>query len=153
MRPVWDDVWMDVADSISQRSRCVRRYGAVIITPEDRVVATGFNGPPATLDVVGESCTAFCPHACRPVGEGAGYADCFAIHAEANALLFCDRREREAGTIYVTGIPCLDCAKLISNSGLRRVVFRDDQATYRGFDQVMELLTRCGLEPKIMASA
>jgi deoxycytidylate deaminase len=50
------------------------------------------------------------------------YDECPSIHAEANALLYVDRSSVEGGTLYVTGVPCMQCAKLISNSGIRRIV-------------------------------
>ncbi len=151
MRPLWDDVWMEVADAISQRSRCIRQYGAVIVTAENRIVATGYNGPPAAFKVDGPDCVGTCPHASKEPGESVGYADCISIHAEANSLLFCDRRDREGGTIYITGIPCFDCGKLIANSGLRRAVFRNDVA-YRDLNGVLNLFLASKVEPKILVA-
>lgn len=145
MRPAWDEVWLNVADEVSARSRCIRRYGAVIVTAENRIVATGFNGQPATMQVA-ESCASWCPHAMKRAGEDRQYQECFSIHAEANSLMFCDRRDREGGTIYVTGITCWGCALLIANSGLARCVMRDDGAEYRGLDRVLDLFKRTGIE-------
>lgn len=58
---------------------------------------------------------------------------CVSLHAEANALVVCDRTQRELGTIYTTSIPCYDCAKLIANSGLARVVYLE---TGRGLERL-----------------
>lgn len=140
-RPTWDDTWLDVANVVARRSVCVNaQIGAVIVDATNRIVATGYNGPPAGFfdtravrDVPPEigdiGCAAFCP---RAVGErDADYHNCAAVHAEANALMFCDRREREGGTIYVTAVPCVSCAKIIANSGAARVVCLDDGAAHR----------------------
>lgn len=143
VRPTWDETWMGLAQIVALRSKCVRGYGAVIVDHSNRIVATGFNGEPKTLDVEG-SCRAWCPHANQ--SPGGDYSDCLSIHSEANALLFCDRRDREGGTIYVTGVPCWDCAKLIANSGLATVVILDDGATYRDPPKVFHLLERCGVD-------
>lgn len=117
----WDDVWSLVARIIARRSACVRRQvGAVIVDVTERVVATGYNGPPAGYR---HTCRTGCPRATEK--PQASYDNCVAIHAEANALLFCDRRERLSGTIYTTLLPCFWCAKLIANSGLTRVVALD----------------------------
>jgi deoxycytidylate deaminase len=79
------------------------------------------------------------------------YDDCYALHAEANALMAADRSTWQGGTIYVLGDVCFNCAKLIANSGLARVVVKVDQtsdhrkpaATYRflrALDIVVEVV-------------
>lgn len=57
---------------------------------------------------------------------------CISLHAEANAIAVCDRDQRESGTIYTTSTPCLECAKLIANSGIGAVVYRE---TKRGLER------------------
>ena len=127
MIPTWDDTWMRVTDAIAARSRCVRRQaGVVIVSVTNRVVAVGYNGPPAHLPLSGLHCDSWCPRA-TDSGDSTGnnYDNCLTIHAEINALLVCDRRDREGGTIYINaqaGAPCFDCAKAIANSGLARLV-------------------------------
>jgi dCMP deaminase len=124
VRSSWDETWMNVADAIAARSRCVnRQVGAVIVTRENRPMAVGYNGPPANLFVTGEYCDSFCPRG-GSVNRGASYSNCVSVHAEVNALLFADRRDYEGGTIYVTSPPCWDCAKVVANSGVSRVVLR-----------------------------
>lgn len=125
-RPSWDDTWMDVAKVVGRRSRCVRRQiGAVIINRENRLIATGYAGPPARLKA-GGPCTYWCPRSKPDAAPGASYDDCLTIHAETNALIFVSRDSAAGGTIYVTSTPCFSCAKSISNSGLTRVVCEMD---------------------------
>jgi dCMP deaminase len=113
---------MSVADVIARRVRCVRRRaGCAIVSSTNRIVATGYNGPPAGYTAQGR-CDRWCDRA--KTGGGLSYDDCVSVHAEANALMFCDRREREGGTAYVTSCPCFTCAKQLANSGLARVVYR-----------------------------
>lgn len=155
MRPSWDETWMQVADAIAQRSYCIRKYGAVIVDANQRIIATGYNGTPAPWSAPAHNddarfltagdCREYCPHARLGPGEPKGYNDCFSIHAEANALLFCDRREREGGAIYVTTIPCWDCAKMIANSGLRALFYRRDGVEYRGNTEIIKLLLESGI--------
>lgn len=123
MRPSWDETWLSVARSVARRSGCIRdRVGAVIVDHTNRIVATGYNGAPAGYMDGDTACTLGCERA-KGMGDLApDYSDCPSIHAEANALLFCDRREREGGTMYVTSAPCIGCAKLMANSGIARVV-------------------------------
>lgn len=146
-RPTWDQVWMDVAKTIAQRSKCSRaQVGAVVVSANQRISATGYNGPAAMLKLDGD-CINWCPRAQGLSTLDSNYDACPSIHAEANALLYVDRSHVENGTIYVTGAPCMQCAKLISNSGLSRVV-----AIIRSIDShrkpevVLDYLTRCGLD-------
>lgn len=78
------------------------------------------------------------------------YSDCPSLHAEANALMFSDRRLREGGTIYVSSGTCGGCAKLVANSGLARAVYADQTATlnqhHRDSFRWYDFLRDCGLE-------
>ena len=78
---------------------------------------------------------------------GPGYVNCVAVHAEINALLFADRSAIEGGTLYVTAMPCWDCARAIANSGVSRVVFPVDWAedASRDPDRLLKFLDECGL--------
>jgi dCMP deaminase len=104
------------------RSACTRsQVGAVIVNSKNRIIATGYNGPPANSEVT----CASCPRATIEGTVGYGFG-CISIHAEANALLFCDRSTIEGGSLYVNAVPCEDCAKLIANSGLKTVFIIND---------------------------
>lgn len=152
-RPSWDETWMHVAQAISTRSICVgRAIGAVIVDTSNRIVSTGYNGPPRGFDVDGaKNCREFCPRSRKSQEEKistVAHSDCYTVHAEANALLFSDRRSYEGGTLYVTSLPCWECAKMIANSGVRRVVFildRDLDA-HRDPDRVIRFIDQCGLD-------
>lgn len=123
----------------------------MIVDAHNRIVATGYNGPPANMQVyVARQAT--CHSDCPRAQEGAvhsvnDYSNCISIHAEANALLFCDRREREGGTLIMwPGLPCYECAKLIANSGLSRVVATTtlDRDGHRA-SKALELWRDCGI--------
>jgi deoxycytidylate deaminase len=81
------------------------------------------------------------------------YDDCPALHAEANALMFSDRAQREGGTIYVSSGTCGGCAKLVANSGLKRAVYATTSLphghSHRNSDQWYDFLRDCGLEVTI----
>lgn len=143
---------MAVAQAMSARSGCVRRQaGAVIVDLTNRVVSTGYNGPPAhlLLNMVYAECVRDCPRA-KPNAMHAtnDYSNCFSIHAEANALLYSDRKARENGTIYMwPGVSCYDCGKLIANSGISRVVATiDPERDAHRADQVLKLWRDCDIE-------
>lgn len=160
-RLTWAEVWGKIAHDMSSRSLCVRAHvGAVIVDSRNRIIDTGYNGPPEFFQHDDKPCTEWCP---RSAGEETRlgrtnlgrvldpeYNDCPALHAEANALMTCDRTVREGGTIYVTSHVCYGCAKLIANSGLRAVVvvLADDERdrAYRDPDRSYTLLEQCGVE-------
>lgn len=169
MRPMrlnWDELWMDVADVIAQRSLCDRdRVGAVVVSSTNRILDTGYNGPPAGFTREPDDrmsselpCRAWCERGQFPVGTPLSetYADCPSLHAEANALMFSDRRLREGGTIYVSSGTCDACAKLVANSGLVRAVYapsrRADGAAHRDSDRWYDFLRSCGLEVVVVES-
>jgi len=156
MRPNWDETWMAVAQIIAQRSLCGRaKIGAVIVDQHDRIVAVGYNGPPAGFDHGTQQCHAWC----NRMQDGptaatlTSYEDCPSLHAEINALSVCDRSMREGGIIYVTGVICFTCAKAVANSGLTAVVMRDDgEAVYRAPGRTITFLERCGLDVQVVSA-
>lgn len=150
-RPSWDEVWMQVAESIASRSRCSRaQIGAVIVSKDQRVSSTGYNGPAACLPVEGD-CVNWCPRAQGVVPLDNTYDSCPSIHSEANALLYVDRSRIEGGTIYITDVPCFQCAKLVSNSGIKRVVTKiSGTASYRRPELTIDYFENCGIEVTIV---
>jgi dCMP deaminase len=168
-RPTWDETWMSMATAISLRSRCVnRQVGAVIVTKENRPMAVGYNGPPAELntepvtetlysypniiqrEVVVDDCRNWCPRG-GSSDRGTSYSNCVSVHAEANALLFADRRDYEGGTMYVTNPCCWDCAKLVANSGLGRLVVRVSQVDgHYDNDTSLNLIRDCGITVDVL---
>ena len=149
MRANWNQTWIEVANTLAKRSKCInRQVGAVIVDQNNRPVAVGYNGPPANYPAAG-SCEKFCERGGSKDRPGS-YANCVSVHAEANALLFADRRLFESATIYVTNPCCFDCAKLIANSGITKVIMQvskvDEHATW---DHVIEYMKMCKIETQI----
>ena len=142
---------MEVAHVIAQRSACsIAQVGCVIVDATNRIVATGYNGPPSRMSSerwLGQAanCVDDCPRALTGTRTATYGHACISIHAEANALLFCDRREREGGTLYSSAVACADCQKLVANSGVARVVQVDDGQPHRSFNDMRRFLTRSGL--------
>ena len=120
----WDDLYIDIAERIAKRSHCARlNVGVVIVTRDyERIVGLGYNG-----NYRGG------PNECDTDIPGA----CGCIHAEVNALTKAGREARDC-YIYCSIVPCLNCSKLIINSGATRVLYGD---TYRNSDG-HTLLTR-----------
>jgi len=149
-RPSWDQIWMHVADTISTRSRCSRaQIGAVVVSKDQRISSTGYNGPAATFPESGD-CIEWCLRAQGVTPLDNMYETCPSIHAEANALLYVDRSRMEGGTIYITDASCMQCAKLVSNSGVSRVVMRiQSKAAHRQPDTVIDYYKKCNIDVTI----
>lgn len=151
-RPSWDEYMLAVADATASRSTCSRRQvGAVLATPDRRIVATGYNGGPRGYK---HCLDGGCPRGRTGTDEGTGfgYEDpeefCIAIHAEANAIMFSSPEERERATLYCTLAPCLGCAKLIANSGIAEVVV---PMSYEQFDPVRTFLLAANVRVRVLS--
>lgn len=128
-------------------STCSRRqYFAVVLAPNKRVAGIGYNGAPAGMV---HCVDGGCPRGRSTVGHGSSYDSvdgfCVAQHAEAGALLWSDPAVRRDGTVVVNGPPCLECARLIASSGIRRVVHLEDPA-YTEWSRVNAFLEAAGVE-------
>jgi dCMP deaminase len=114
IRPSWDDYFMGIALQVARRSTCDRARVGAIIVKDRRILTTGYNGSPAGL-----------PH-CDEIGHLILAGHCVrTLHAEQNAIIQAALHGVgvAGSTMYVTHQPCLTCAKMIINAGIRRVVF------------------------------
>ena len=120
VRPSWNEYFMQIAKDASTRSTCLRRQHGAVIVRNNQVVSVGYNGSPKRM-----------PH-CEYLGclreelgipSGERYELCRSVHAEANALIQAAKNgvSIDGSTMYVTGMPCLMCAKMIINAGIREV--------------------------------
>lgn len=150
MRQTWDKTWLQIANTLATRSRCTnRQVGAVIVDENNRPIAVGYNGPPANF-VATESCKQFCPRS-QSQNRTESYDNCVSVHAEANALLFADRRLFKAATMYVTNPCCFNCSKLIANSGITRVVMQVSEIdAHASWDKTLELFKSCQITTEII---
>lgn len=125
MRIEWDEYFMLLAFSAALRSPCERKKVGAVVVKDNRVVATGYNGPPAkTHDCKGA-------HFCT---KGRGHGCDQTIHAEANALLYAGHSKAFGGVIYTTLSPCVECLKKIKSFGIEKVFYGtrkvyDDEST------------------------
>lgn len=127
----WQEYFMNLAMTVSQRGTCDRAYvGCVIVNRENRIVSTGYNG-----SIKGN------PH-CDEIGHTMRDGHCIAtIHAEMNALLYCAKEGISVnGCIaYVTHFPCLNCTKSLIQAGISKIYYNN---AYRVDDYAKELLER-----------
>lgn len=122
---------MRMARIWAENSYCVRRQVGALIVKEKMIISDGYNGTPSGFENVCED-------------ELTGRTKPYVLHAEANAITKVAKSSNssEGATLYVTASPCIECAKLIIQSGIRRVVYAD---SYHSADGI-ELLKRVGIE-------
>ena len=127
---VLDKRYLRMAQIWAENSYCQRRKVGAILVKDKMIISDGYNGTPAGFENVCE--------------DAAGATKPYVLHAEANTITKVARSNNssDGSTLYVTASPCVECAKLIIQSGIRRVVFND---LYRLCDGI-ELLRRAGVE-------
>ena len=141
-RPGWDEYFMEIAKVVAKRSNCSRRQVAAVIVQSNHLISTGYNGTPRGV----KNCFAGgCPRCAGKVKSGENLDECLCVHAEQNAI--CQAayygHATAGSTIYVTISPCLTCAKLIINAGIKEVVYGGD---YPHQDAVKKLFRQAGVK-------
>ena len=148
---------MTTAHNVGQRSLCSRaQYGAVIVSEDNRILAVGYNGVPATQSN-DTPCINWCQRAINAENLGEQsvdphYMDCHVVHAEVNAILRADNLWQEKSPrLYVNGVTCLRCALTIANSGIKEVVlFIDEYEQKRDPLATKQLLEEYGVNVRTM---
>ena len=127
-----DQRYLKMADIWAQNSYCKRRKVGALIVKEKMIISDGYNGTPSGFENICEDEN----NTTKP----------YVLHAEANAItkVAKSNNSSDEATLYVTSSPCLECAKLIIQAGIRRVVFTEN---YRVEDGI-NLLKRAGIEVK-----
>ncbi len=119
-RPSWDEYFMRIAQLAATRSTCLRRQVGAVIVKNKKVLATGYNGSPAGL----RHCLDIgCLREEMGIPSGQRHELCRAIHAEQNAIIQAATSgvSIEGGILYSTTFPCILCAKMLINSGIKEV--------------------------------
>jgi len=144
MKEKFVNAYMDVAERFAQLSSARRLHVGAIVVKDDRIISIGYNGMPAGWDNNCESEeTEFNLVTKTRTGTGKLTTRPEVLHAETNAIAKL-AKSTESGnnaTMFITHSPCLDCAKLIFQSGISNVFYRD---SYRSEDGV-QFLTKSGV--------
>lgn len=122
-----DEHYCELLQLTARRSTCSRRkVAAIIVDKKGVVLSTGYNGVPSGVD----HCTV---SPCEGANDRPGDTSrCMAVHAEQNAIMQAGDRLTRAYTIYCSCFPCFGCAKMIANTPIKRVVFRNEYADMYG---------------------
>lgn len=126
----FDQRYLDMARIWAQNSYCQRRQVGALVVKQGMIISDGYNGTPSGFENICEDET--------------GVTKPYVLHAEANAITKLARSSNnsDGSTIYITASPCIECAKLIIQAGIKRVVYGEK---YRLMDGI-ELLQRAGIE-------
>lgn len=129
-----DSRYMRMARIWAENSYCKRRQVGALIVKDGQIISDGYNGTPSGFENICEDDN----NVTKP----------YVLHAEANAITKVARSSNssENATLYVTASPCIECAKLIIQAGITRVVYGEK---YRIMDGV-ELLERAGIDVQIL---
>ncbi|MDD5465784.1 MAG: cytidine/deoxycytidylate deaminase family protein [Candidatus Omnitrophica bacterium] len=119
-RPSWDEYFLEMAKLVSKRSTCLRRSVGAVLVRDKRILATGYNGAPSGL----KHCVEIgCLRQKLKIPSGERHELCRALHAEQNALIQASLHgiSVKGATLYSTTQPCVICAKMLINAGIREI--------------------------------
>ncbi len=120
-RPSWDEYFMKLAWLVAERSTCLRHHVGAVIVRDKRILTTGYNGAASgTTDCLELGCL----RNQLNIPSGTRHEICRAIHAEQNAIIQAGIHgiNIKNSTIYCTHSPCILCAKMLTNAGIKRFV-------------------------------
>jgi dCMP deaminase len=126
----FDQRYLEMARIWAQNSYCQRRQVGALVVKNGMIISDGYNGTPSGFENICE--------------DDNGVTKPYVLHAEANAITKLARSSNnsDGATIYITASPCIECAKLIIQSGIKRVVYGEKYRLTDGID----LLERAGIE-------
>ena len=135
-----ENYYLNIAETVLERSTCLRRLYGAIIVKNDEIISTGYNGAPrgrANCSDLGS-----CSREAMKIPRGERYELCRSVHAEANAIISASRRDMAGGTLYLVGrdarthellsdaTSCSMCRRLVINAGLEKVVIRKSETAF-----------------------
>jgi dCMP deaminase len=123
-RPSWDEYFMQLAKQAATRSTCLRRQVGAILVRDKRILATGYNGAPRG---VSHCLDVGCLREQLGIPSGERQELCRGIHAEQNAVIQAAVHgvAIEGATLYTTLHPCVVCAKILINCGVREIHYAE----------------------------
>jgi dCMP deaminase len=138
LRPDWDEYFINIAKAVATRATCLRRKYGAVITKDNIIVSTGYNGAPAGMKDCLEA--GKCTRKELQIPHGERYELCHSVHAEANAIIRASADELRGATIYISGAddennecssePCMMCKRMILNARIAKVVCSDGNSGF-----------------------
>jgi dCMP deaminase len=144
VRPEFDDIYMELAVNLAKRSHCIKRHVGAVLTKDTRIISIGYNGPPSGT----HNCDVEWPVDGCPRDSKGGCS--LAIHAEQNAILYAVKNKTsvDGATLYITLSPCLACSRIIFSMGIRKVIYLNSYAEFKGIasDEGVDFLKKFGVD-------
>ena len=141
--PGFDEIYMELAQNLARKSHCVKIRVGSVLTKDTRIISIGYNGPPAGT----HNCDEKWPETGCPRDSKGSCS--LALHAEQNAILYASKNgvPIDGCTLYVTLSPCLACARIIYSMGIKKVIFLESYAKYKGLpsDEGVDFLISFGV--------
>lgn len=124
-RPEWDEYFLEAAKLIASRSTCLRRKVGAVLVKDKRILATGYNGAPSKVPHCSQT---GCIREKLKIPSGERHELCRGLHAEQNAFLQAALHgtSLKDSTLYSTNRPCIICAKMIINAGIKEIIIHGD---------------------------
>ncbi|MDR0853230.1 MAG: cytidine/deoxycytidylate deaminase family protein [Clostridiales Family XIII bacterium] len=140
-RPSWDEYFMGIAKLTAERSTCLKRQVGAVIVQDKHIIASGYNGAPRGLLHCAEK--GGCLRVELGIPSGQRHELCRALHAEQNAIIQAASfgHSIEGATIYITHQPCVICAKMIINAGIKKIIVAEGYPD----EYAVEILGEAGL--------
>lgn len=132
--------YLDIAESVLERSTCIRRCFGAVIVKNDEIISTGYNGAPRGR----KNCSnlGYCMREKLNIPRGERYELCRSVHGEENAIISASRKDMIGSSLYLVGKnfdndeyvkdtrPCAMCKRVIINSGIEKIYIRNDKEKY-----------------------
>ena len=136
-RPSWDEYFLEMAKLVSQRSTCLRRKVGAVLVKDKKILATGYNGAPSGL---AHCLDIGCLRDKLKIPSGQRHELCRGLHAEQNAIIQASLHgvSVKLSTLYVTNHPCIICAKMIINAGIKEIVISEGYPDKMAMDFLRE---------------
>ena len=139
-----ENYYLDIAESVLERSTCIRRCFGSVIVKNDEIISTGYNGAPRGR----KNCVdlGYCTREKLNIPRGERYELCRSVHGEENAIISASRRDLIDSILYLVGKdyntgeyvkyarPCAMCKKTIINAGIKKIVIRNTKDKYTIID-------------------
>jgi dCMP deaminase len=153
MRISLDEMYIEIADTMAKRSTCVRKQVGAVLVRDGKIISCGYNGVASGQKHCEKHWHDHCNDHNINYKEFINTKEFFQlhgefsrqneIHAEINALIYVSRDQSKDCTLYTTLSPCSDCAKVITQSGVKRVVYKEEYDRDTGG---IDLLKKLGIE-------
>lgn len=136
-RPGWDEYFLEVASLVSKRATCLRRRVGAVLVKDKKILATGYNGAPSGISHCIE---AECLRDKLKIPSGQRHELCRGLHAEQNVLLQAALYgiSTKNSTLYVTNQPCIICAKMLINAGIKEIIVSEGYPDKMSMDFLKE---------------